>query len=92
MFKPLFDKILIRPIENDQQKVGNLYIPDSAKEKPSEGEVLEVGTGVRYKDTMLPLSVKVGDIVVYEPYSVTPIKVEDEDLLIIREQNILGVK
>jgi chaperonin GroES len=92
MIKPLYDKIVVKEIEKKEEKLGSLYIPDSAKEKSSEGEVIAVGEGLRFEDKILPLKVKVGDIVIYDAYSVTPIKIDGIEYLVLKEQNILGVK
>ncbi len=89
--KPLGDRVLIETLENDIQKQGSLYIPDTAKEKPQEGKVKAVGKG-RYEDgKLVPLDVKVGDKVLYGKYSGTEIKHDGKEYLIVRESDILAV-
>jgi len=90
--RPLHDRVLIKRIEEQETMRGGLYIPDSAKEKPQEGEVVAVGTGKRLENgTVLPLEVKEGDRVLFGKYSGTEIKVDDNDYLILREDEILGI-
>lgn len=89
--KPLGDRVLVRPLEQAEEKVGSLYIPDSAKEKPQEGIVEAVGPGKTEGDKKFPLEVKVGDRVLYGKYSGTEIKRDGKDFLIIRESDILAV-
>lgn len=91
-FRPLHDRVLIRGIEQDQKTAGGIIIPDSAKEKPMEGEVLAVGPGSRGDDGKLhPLDVKVGDRVLYGKWSGTEVKIKGEELMIMKESDILGV-
>ena len=91
-FRPLHDRVLIRGIEQDQKTAGGIIIPDSAKEKPMEGEVLAVGPGSRGDDGKLhPLDVKVGDHVLYGKWSGTEVKIKGEELMIMKESDILGV-
>ena len=92
--RPLHDRVLVKRIEDKEQVQGGIIIPDTAKEKPQEGEVLAVGQGKRTDEgKIIPLDVKVGDRVLFGKYSGSevPIKLEGEDLLIIREDEILGV-
>jgi chaperonin GroES len=90
--RPLHDRVVIRRIEEQEQKVGSLYIPDTAKEKPQEGEVIAVGDGRVLEDgTRLPLDLPAGDRVLFGKYSGTEVKVGDEELLIMRESDVLGV-
>ena len=89
-FKPLHDRILVRRTEEGETMRGGIIIPDSAKEKQQEGEVIAVGPGKREKDGVHPLDVKVGDRVLFGKYGGTEIKIEDEDLLILREEEILA--
>jgi chaperonin GroES len=90
--RPLHDRVVIRRIEEQEQKVGSLYIPDTAKEKPQEGEVIAVGDGRVLEDgTRLPLDLQAGDRVLFGKYSGTEVKVGDEELLIMRESDVLGV-
>jgi len=87
---PLHDRVLIKRIEEKETIKGGIIIPDSAKEKPQEGEVIAAGAGKIEKGERIPLDVKVGDRVLFGKYSGTEIKVEDEDYLILREDEILA--
>jgi chaperonin GroES len=87
---PLHDRVIIRRIEEKETVRGGIIIPDTAKEKPQEGEVLAVGSGRREKGQVIPLDVKPGDRVLFGKYSGTDIKVEDEELLILKEDEILA--
>jgi len=90
--RPLHDRVIVERIEESEQRVGGIIIPDSAKEKPQEGEVVAVGTGKRLEDgKVIPLEVKEGDRVLFGKYSGTEIKVDDNDYLILREDEILGI-
>jgi len=90
--KPLGDRILIKPIEKTEDKIGGIIIPDTAKEKPQEGEVIAVGPGrVLDSGERQPISVAVGSKVLYGKYSPTEIKYENEEYLIVREDDILAV-
>jgi chaperonin GroES len=89
-FTPLHDRILVRRIEEGESKIGGIIIPDSAKEKPQEGEVIAAGAGKIEKGERIPLDVKVGDRVLFGKYSGSEIKVDDEDYLILREDEILA--
>ena len=90
--RPLYDRIVVKRIEQQEQMQGGLYIPDSAKEKPQEGEVVAAGTGKRLENgTVIPLEVKEGDRVLFGKYSGTEIKVDDNEYLILREDEILGI-
>ncbi len=91
-FRPLHDRVLVRRIEAEEKTAGGIIIPDSAKEKPSEGEIVSVGTGSRAEDgTITPLDVKAGDRVLFGKWSGTEVKIDGEDLLIMKESDILGV-
>jgi chaperonin GroES len=92
-FRPLQDRVLIKRLEEDVAKTkGGLYIPDSAKEKPQQGKVMAVGKGrVNDEGKITPLDVKTGDKVLFGKYSGSEIKVDGEELLIMREEDILGV-
>jgi len=91
--KPLADRVLVRPIEREEVTKGGIVLPDTVKEKPQEGEVLAVGDGRLSEDgKRIPLDVKVGDIVIYAKYGGTEIKIEDEELIILRESDILAKK
>ena len=90
--RPLYDRIVVKRIEQQEQKVGGLFIPDSAKEKPQEGEVVAVGKGKRMEDgKVIPLDVQVGDRILFGKYSGSDIKLEQEELLIMREDEVLGI-
>jgi chaperonin GroES len=91
-FRPLHDRVLIRRIEADEKTAGGIIIPDSAKEKPSEGEVIAVGDGLRDDDgERIPLDVKVGDRVLFGKWSGTEVKIDGEELLIMKESDIMGI-
>jgi chaperonin GroES len=90
--RPLYDRIVIRRIEEQETKVGGLFIPDSAKEKPQEGEVVAVGKGKRMEDgKVVPLDVQAGDRILFGKYSGSEIRIDGEELLIMREDEVLGV-
>ena len=91
-FRPLHDRVLVRRIEENEKTSGGIIIPDTAKEKPQEGEIIAVGSGVRSDDgKVTPLDVKVGDRVLFGKYSGTEVRIDGEDLLIMRESDILGI-
>ena len=91
-FRPLHDRVLIRPLEQDAKTKGGIIIPDTAKEKPVEGKVVAVGPGARDETGKLhPLDIKVGDRVLYGKWSGTEVKVDGEDLLIVKESDVMGV-
>src|SRR5438128_3125963 len=90
--RPLHDRVLIKRVEEQETVRGGIIIPDSAKEKPQEGEVVAVGSGKRLENgTVVPLEVKEGDRILFGKYSGTEIKVEENDYLILREDEILGI-
>ena len=90
--KPLGDRVLVQPLEQDEVKKGGIIIPDTAKEKPQEGKVVALGTGKRDDDgKLIPFEVKVGDRVLISKYGGTEIKIDGKDLLIMREEDILGI-
>ena len=91
--RPLDDRIVVRPSEAEQTTVSGLVIPDTAKEKPQQGEVLAVGPGRRSEQSgeIIPLDVKVGDLVVYSKYGGTEITVDGEDLLILSSRDVLAI-
>ena len=90
--RPLHDRVLIKRVEEQETVRGGIIIPDSAKEKPQEGEVVAAGTGKRLENgTVTPLEVKAGDRVLFGKYSGTEIKLDGEELLILREDEILGI-
>ena len=91
-FRPLHDRVLVRRVEAEEKTAGGIIIPDSAKEKPAEGVIVAVGTGARSENgTVTPLEVKAGDRVLFGKWSGTEVKVDGEDLLIMKESDILGV-
>ena len=91
-FTPLHDRILVRRLEEGETVRGGIIIPDSAKEKPQQGEVVAVGPGARdEKGVVQPLDVKAGDRVLFGKWSGTEVKIDDEELLIMKESDILGV-
>jgi len=89
--KPLADRVLIEPIEQQEEKIGSIIIPDTAKEKPQEGKVIAVGPGRQEDGKVVPLQVKVGDRVLYGKYAGTEIKKDGKEYLIVRESDILAV-
>ncbi|MEO1919675.1 MAG: co-chaperone GroES [Paracoccaceae bacterium] len=91
-FIPLHDRVVVRRLEEDEKTSGGLIIPDAAKEKPSEGEVVSVGAGARDEDgDRIDMDVKAGDKVLFGKWSGTEIKLDGEDLLIMKESDILGI-
>ena len=91
--QPLADRVLVKPVEQETKTKSGIYLPDTAKEKPQEGEVLAVGPGKMADDgKRIPMDLKVGDRVLYAKYGGTEIKVDDEDLIILRESDILAKK
>ena len=91
-FKPLRDRVFVKYTSEEEKTAGGLYIPDSAKEKPQKGVVIEVGTGRITDDgKSQPLEVKVGDIILFDKYSGSKVKIDEEEYLIIREEDILGI-
>jgi len=91
-FRPLHDRILIKRIEEKETVKGGIIIPDTAKEKPQEGEVVAVGNGKKNEDgKIVPLDVKAGDRILFGKYSGSEIKMDDEEYLILKEEEVLGV-
>jgi chaperonin GroES len=91
-FRPLHDRVLVRRVEAEEKTAGGIIIPDSAKEKPSEGEIVAVGSGAKAEDgTVTPLDVKAGDRVLFGKWSGTEVRVDGEELLIMKESDIMGV-
>ena len=91
--QPLADRLVVKPIEAEEKTKTGIYLPDTAKEKPQEGKVIAVGPGRLSEDgKRIAMEVKVGDIVVYSKYGGTEIKVDDEELIILRESDILAKK
>lgn len=92
MFKPLHDRVLVRRVEQSDKTAGGIIIPDTAKEKPMEGEVLAVGAGHRAEDgTLTPLDVKKGDRVLFGKWAGTEVTIDGEELIILKESDIFGV-
>ena len=92
IFRPLHDRVLIRRVEQEEKTSGGIIIPDTAKEKPMEGEVLSVGPGGRDETgKLIPIDVKVGDRVLFGKWSGTEVKIDGEELLIMKESDIMGV-
>ncbi len=91
-FRPLHDRVLVRRLEAEEKTAGGIIIPDSAKEKPSEGEIVAVGDGARDDDgDRIPMDVKVGDRVLFGKWSGTEVKINGEELIIMKESDIMGV-
>ena len=91
-FRPLHDRVVVRRIEQDEKTAGGIIIPDTAKEKPQEGEIVAVGPGARDENGQIqPLDVKAGDRVLFGKWSGTEVKIDGNDLLIMKESDILGV-
>jgi chaperonin GroES len=91
-FRPLHDRIVVRRIDAEEKTAGGIIIPDTAKEKPQQGEVIAVGPGARNEQGQLvPLDVKAGDTVLFGKWSGTEVKIDGEDLLIMKESDIMGV-
>ncbi|MEQ8305318.1 MAG: co-chaperone GroES [Hoeflea sp.] len=91
-FRPLHDRVVVRRVESEEKTKGGIIIPDTAKEKPQEGEVIAVGTGNRDDaGKLVPLDVKAGDRVLFGKWSGTEVKLDGEDLLIMKESDIMGV-
>ena len=91
-FRPLHDRVLVKRVEQEEKSSGGIIIPDTAQEKPMEGKVVGVGTGTRREDgTITPLDVKAGDRILFGKWSGTEVKMDGDDLLIMKESDILGV-
>ena len=91
--QPLADRVLVKPTEKEEKTKSGIYLPDTAKEKPQEGEIMAVGPGkMTDEGTRIPMDLKVGDRVIYAKYGGTEIKVDDEELMILRESDILAKK
>ena len=91
-FRPLHDRVLVRRVESEMKTAGGIIIPDTAQEKPSEGEVIATGSGIKAEDGKLTaLDVKAGDKVLFGKWSGTEVKVDGEELLIMKESDILGI-
>ncbi len=91
-FRPLHDRVLVRRLDEEEKTAGGIIIPDTAKEKPMQGEIIATGDGARSEDGKItPLAVKAGDIVLFGKWTGTEVKIDGEDLLIMKESDILGV-
>ena len=91
-FKPLHDRIAVLPVPGEEKTTGGIIIPDTAKEKPMQGKVVAVGSGLRDKDgKLVPLEVKVGDIVMYGKWGGTEVKVDGKDIVIMKESDVMGI-
>src|ERR1700752_2731612 len=91
-FRPLHDRVVVRRIEGEEKTKGGIIIPDTAKEKPHEGEVIGVGSGARDESgKLIPLDVKAGDRVLFGKWSGTEVKIDGEDLLIMKESDVMGI-
>lgn len=91
-FRPLHDRVVVRRVGSEEKSAGGIIIPDTAQEKPSEGEVVSVGTGARAEDgTVTPMDVKAGDRVLFGKWSGTEVTIDGEELLIMKESDIMGV-
>ena len=91
-FRPLHDRVLVRRIDEDEKTAGGIIIPDTAKEKPQHGEVIAVGSGARGDDNeIVPLDVKAGDKILFGKWSGSEVKIDGEELLIMKESDILGI-
>ena len=91
-FRPLHDRVLVRRVEAEEKTAGGIIIPDTAKEKPQEGEVVAAGTGIKAEDGKItPLDVKAGDRILFGKWSGTEVKLDGEELLIMKESDIMGV-
>ena len=91
-FRPLHDRVVVRRVDSDEKTAGGIIIPDTAQEKPSEGEVVAVGSGARAEDgSVTPMDVKAGDRVLFGKWSGTEVNIDGEELLIMKESDIMGV-
>ena len=91
-FRPLHDRVVVQALESESKTAGGIIIPDTAKEKPSQGKILSVGPGARDSDgQIVPLELKKGDTVLYGKYSGTEVKIDVKDMLIMRESDVMGV-
>jgi chaperonin GroES len=91
-FRPLHDRVVVKRIESEEKTKGGIIIPDSAKEKPQEGEVVAAGSGARDESgKLIPLDVKAGDRVLFGKWSGTEVKIDGQDLLIMKESDIMGI-
>ena len=92
IIKPLHDRVVVRRLEEDERTAGGIIIPDTAKEKPQKGEIIAVGTGIKDdKGNIIALDVKVGDVVLFGKWSGNEIKLDGEELLVMKESDIIGI-
>ena len=92
-FRPLHDRVLVKRLESEEKTAGGIIIPDTAKEKPMQGEVIAAGAGARGEDgKLVPLDVKAGDRILFGKWSGTEVKIDGEELLIMKESDILGIR
>lgn len=90
-FEPLYDRVAIEPVEQNNKTVGGIIIPDTAKEKPMQGKVVAVGSGVRLDNGQIsPLQIQIGDVVMYGKWAGTEVKIEGKDLIVMKESDIIG--
>ena len=91
-FRPLHDRVLVRPLDGEEKTAGGIIIPDTAKEKPSEGKIIAVGPGAKTEDgKILPMEVKVGDLVLFGKWSGTEVKIDGVEYSIMKESDIMGI-
>jgi chaperonin GroES len=91
-FRPLHDRVLVQPLDGEEKTTGGIIIPDTAKEKPSEGKVIAVGPGAKTEDgKILPMEVKVGDLVLFGKWSGTEVKIDGVEYSIMKESDIMGI-
>ena len=91
-FRPLHDRVVVQAVESESKSAGGIIIPDTAKEKPSQGKVISVGPGARDNDgKLVALELKKGDVVLYGKYSGTEVKIDGKDMLIMRESDVMGI-
>ena len=91
-FRPLHDRVVVRRVDSEEKTAGGIIIPDTAKEKPQEGEVIAAGSGARSEDgKVTPLDVKAGDRILFGKWSGTEVKIDGEELLIMKESDVMGV-
>ncbi len=91
-FRPLHDRVLVERVESEEKTSGGIILPDTAKEKPQEGEILAIGPGRRDEDgKLIPMDVKKGDTVLYAKYAGTEVKIDDKKLLILKESDVLAI-
>jgi chaperonin GroES len=91
-FRPLYDRVLVKRLNSEEKTSGGIIIPDSAQEKPMEGKIIAVGTGTKTEDgTIIPLDVKIGDRILFGKWSGNEVKLNGEELLVMKESDIMGI-